>query len=192
MKDERVEEEGNLHLQGIDIDQLLDMNNEQLVELFVCRIRRKFSRGLKRKPRALIKSCGRIRKRLPPMKPEVVEIHLKKMVIVPEMIGTIVGFHNGKVFTQVEVKSEMIGHYLDEFSNSSKQQIKDKPHMTIKAPCLFKPEYPLDSNSSSLSYDNSPQTLHLLLKFQFLVSQLKLSWPPSVGRGERRMTMSFV
>ena len=111
----------------VDLDQLLDMNNEQLVELFVCRIRRKFSRGLKRKPMALIKSCGRIRKRLPPMKPEVVEIHLKKMVIVPEMIGTIVGVHNGKVFTQVEVKSEMIGHYLDEFSNSSKQQKRTNP-----------------------------------------------------------------
>ena len=69
---------------------------------------------------------------------------------------------------------------------------KDKPHVTIKVPCLFKPECPLDSASSSLSYDNSPQTLHLLLKFQFLVSQLKLSWPPSVGRWERRMTMSFV
>ena len=72
----------------------------------------------------LIKSCGRRRKRLPPMKPDVVEIHLKKMVIVPEMIGTIVGVHNGKVFTQVEVKSEMIGH---EFSNSSKQQKKTNP-----------------------------------------------------------------
>ena len=127
MKDERVEEEGDLHLQGIDLDQLLDMNNEQLVELFVCSIRRKFSRGLKRKPMVLIKSCGRIRKRLPPMKPEVVEIHLKKMVIVPEMIGSIVGFHNGKVFTQVEVKSEMIGHYLGEFSISSKQQKRTNP-----------------------------------------------------------------
>ena len=95
--------------------------------MFVCRIRRKFSRGLKRKPMALIKSCGRRTKRLPPMKPDVVEIHLKKMVIVPEMIGTIVGVHNGKVFTQVEVKSEMIGRYLDEFSNSSKQQKKTNP-----------------------------------------------------------------
>ena len=103
------------------------MNNEQLVELFVCRIRRKFSRGLKRKPMALIKSCERRRKRLPPMKPDVVEIHLKKMVIVPEMIGTIVGVHNGKVFTQVEVKPEMIGHYLGEFSISSKQQKRTNP-----------------------------------------------------------------
>ena len=34
---------------GVDLDQLLDMNNdnEQLMELFPCRIRRKFSRGLK-------------------------------------------------------------------------------------------------------------------------------------------------
>merc|ERR1711944_65827 len=40
---------------GVDLDQLLDMNNEQLMELFPCRVRRKISRGLKRKPMALIK-----------------------------------------------------------------------------------------------------------------------------------------
>ena len=32
---------------GVDLDQLLDMNNEQIMELFPCRIRRKFFRGLK-------------------------------------------------------------------------------------------------------------------------------------------------
>ena len=32
---------------GVDLDQLLDVNSEQLMELFPCRIRRKFSRGLK-------------------------------------------------------------------------------------------------------------------------------------------------
>lgn len=32
---------------GVDLDQLLDLNNEQLMELFPCRIRRKFNRGLK-------------------------------------------------------------------------------------------------------------------------------------------------
>ena len=32
---------------GVDLDQLLDMNHEQLMELFPCRIRRKFTRGLK-------------------------------------------------------------------------------------------------------------------------------------------------
>ena len=61
------------------------------------------------------------------MKPDVVEIHLKKMVIVPEMIGTIVGVHNGKVFTQVEVKPEMIGHYLGEFSITYKPVKHGRP-----------------------------------------------------------------
>merc|ERR1712141_187808 len=97
---------------GVDLDQLLDMNNEQLMELFPCRIRRKFGRGLKRKPMALIK-----KKECPPNeKPDVVKTQLRDMVIVPEMTGSIVGVHNGKTYTQVEIKPEMIGHYLGEFS----------------------------------------------------------------------------
>ena len=42
------------------------------------------------------------------------------MIVVPEMTGSIVGVYNGKVFTQVEIKPEMIGHYLGEFSISYK------------------------------------------------------------------------
>lgn len=33
---------------GVDLDQLLDMNSDQLVELFHARARRRFERGLKR------------------------------------------------------------------------------------------------------------------------------------------------
>ena len=107
------------------------------------------------------------------MKPDVVEIHLKKMVIVPEMIGTIVGVHNGKVFTQVEVKSEMIGHYLDEFPNSSKQQ-------KGPTPCDYQNSMPLQTRiplGFSLFIPflyNSPQTLHLLFKFQFLFKSVEI------------------
>merc|ERR1712117_72310 len=71
---------------GVDLDQLLDMNNEQLMELFPCRIRRKFSRGLKRKPMALSKK----KKEAPPNeKPDVVKTHLRDMIIVPEMTGSV-------------------------------------------------------------------------------------------------------
>ena len=38
------------------------------------------------------------------------------MIIVPDMIGSVVGVYNGKAFTAVEVKPEMLGHYLGEFS----------------------------------------------------------------------------
>merc|ERR1711994_617099 len=113
---------------GVDLDQLLDMNNEQLMELFPCRIRRKFSRGLKRKPMALIKKLRKKKKEAPVNeKPDVVKTHLRNMVIVPEMTGSIVGVYNGKTYTQVEIKPEMIGHYLGEFSVTYKPVKHGRP-----------------------------------------------------------------
>ncbi|KAL4385319.1 hypothetical protein GQ457_15G025290 [Hibiscus cannabinus] len=40
---------------GVDMDALLDMSTDELVKLFPARARRRFQRGLKRKPMALIK-----------------------------------------------------------------------------------------------------------------------------------------
>ena len=37
-------------------------------------------------------------------KPAVVKTHLRNMIVVPEMIGSVVGIHNGKTFNQVEIK----------------------------------------------------------------------------------------
>ena len=60
---------------------------------------------MKRKPMALIKRLRKAKKEAPPMeKPEVVKTHLRDMIIVPEMIGSIVGVYNGKTFNQVEIK----------------------------------------------------------------------------------------
>merc|ERR1711992_128128 len=113
---------------GVDLDQLLDMSSEQLMELFTCRARRKFGRGLKRKPMALIKRLRKAKKEAPPMeKPECVKTHLRDMIIVPEMIGSIVGVYNGKTFNQVEIKPEMVGHYLGEFSITYKPVKHGRP-----------------------------------------------------------------
>ena len=43
-------------------------------------------------------------------KPAVVKTHLRNMIVVPEMIGSVVGIHNGKTFNQVEIKVYMHGH----------------------------------------------------------------------------------
>jgi len=37
-------------------------------------------------------------------KPEPVRTHLRNMIIVPEMIGSVIGVYNGKTFNQVEIK----------------------------------------------------------------------------------------
>lgn len=82
--------------------------------MVTCRARRRFNRGLKRKPLALIK---RLRKAklatLPDEKPACIKTHLRDMIIVPEMIGSVVGIYNGKVFNQVEIKVTVErGHWL--------------------------------------------------------------------------------
>ncbi len=40
--------------------------------------------------------------------------------IAPEMVGFTVGVHNGKTFTSVYIKEEMVGHRLGEFSLTRK------------------------------------------------------------------------
>jgi len=107
---------------GVDLDRLLDLNNDQLLDLLHARARRRFSsRGLKRKPTALIKKLRNAKKKAPANeKPAVVKTHLRNMIIVPEMVASTVGVYNGMGFTQVEIKPDMIGHYLGEFSISYK------------------------------------------------------------------------
>ena len=54
---------------------------------------------------ALIKKLRKKKKECPPNeKPDVVKTHLRDMIIVPEMTGSIVGVYNGKTFNQVEIK----------------------------------------------------------------------------------------
>ncbi|CRL04472.1 CLUMA_CG017554, isoform A [Clunio marinus] len=113
---------------GVDLDQLLDMPNEQLAEIMHSRARRRFSRGMKRKPMALIQKLRKAKKEAPPMeKPAIVKTHLRDMIIVPEMVGSIVGIYNGKTFNQVEIKPEMIGHYLGDFSLTYKPVKHGRP-----------------------------------------------------------------
>lgn len=90
---------------GVDLDKLLDLNHEELMELVSARARRRFSRGLKRKPMALIKRLRKAKAAAKPMeRPEGIKTHLRNMIIVPEMIGSVVGVYNGKVFNGIEIK----------------------------------------------------------------------------------------
>ena len=52
------------------------------------------------------------------------------------MIGSVVGVHNGKVFNQVEIKPEMVGHYLGEFSITYKPVHHGRPGIGGMHPSL--------------------------------------------------------
>merc|ERR1712070_1356834 len=66
---------------GIDLDELLDLSSEQLRDVVHARARRRFNRGLKRKPMGLIKKLRKAKQEAPPNeKPAVVKTHLRDMI----------------------------------------------------------------------------------------------------------------
>ena len=88
----------------------------------------RFSRGLQRKSLTLIKKLRTAKRAcVGNEKPAPVRTHLRNTVIVPEMVGSIIGVYNGKTFNQVEVKPDMCGHYLGEFSISYRPVMHGKP-----------------------------------------------------------------
>ncbi|GMF97775.1 hypothetical protein B5S33_g3967 [[Candida] boidinii] len=102
---------------GVELAQLLELSTEDFAKLCHSRVRRRFSRGLGSKPMGLIKKLRAARLAAAANeKPTPVKTHLRNMIVVPEMIGSVVGIYNGKVFNNVEIKPEMVGHYLGEFS----------------------------------------------------------------------------
>ena len=82
-----------------------------------CRARRKIARGSNRQLMDFLEKLRQAKREAPPNeKPEMVKSHLRDVIIMPEMVGSIVGVYNGRTFNPIEIKGEMIGHYLGEFS----------------------------------------------------------------------------
>lgn len=87
-----------MHSHRTQLSNLLDLSNEQFMELVHARARRRFQRGLTRKPMGLIKKLRKAKKEaLPNEKPTPIKTHLRNMIIVPEMIGSQLGVYSGKV-----------------------------------------------------------------------------------------------
>ncbi|KAJ6577696.1 40S ribosomal protein S15, partial [Mycena capillaripes] len=102
---------------GIELEKLLDLSNVNVSSFKHARARRRFQHDLKHRPMGLIINLQKAKKEASPNeKPAVVKTHLHDMIVVPEMIGSVVGIYNGKVSSNVEIKPEMTGHYLGEFS----------------------------------------------------------------------------
>ena len=59
---------------------------------------------------AFIKKLRKAKKEAGGEKPDGVKTHLRNMIIVPEMIGSVCGVYNGKTFTTVEIKVRAILH----------------------------------------------------------------------------------
>lgn len=76
--------------------------SDQLAKLLPCRARRRLARGLKRKHLAFLNRLRKAKKEAAlHEKPATIKTHLRDMIVLPEMVGSVVGVYNGKVFNQV-------------------------------------------------------------------------------------------
>jgi small subunit ribosomal protein S19 len=97
-------------------EELREMTADEISKLLKSRARRSLKRASARYRNLLEK----VRKTAVEEKAdEVIKTHLRDAVILPDWVGLKFGIHNGKEFKAVEIKNEMIGHRLGEFSHTT-------------------------------------------------------------------------
>jgi len=109
------------HYRGFPFTDLLAMSMDEFIRLLPSRQRRSLQRGLSPDQRKLLEATRRIKQNPDEtQKSRPIKTHARDMIILPEMVGVTILVHNGKEFTALEIKPEMIGHYIGEFSITNK------------------------------------------------------------------------
>jgi small subunit ribosomal protein S19 len=98
---------------GYTLAKLKKMKHEELAELLSARQRRKLKRDLRAEEEQLLEEINSDK--------ENIKTHLRDAIVLPSMIGKKIGIYNGRGFEYVEIKPEMIGHYLGEFALTRKK-----------------------------------------------------------------------
>ncbi|MEW5896922.1 MAG: 30S ribosomal protein S19 [Nanoarchaeota archaeon] len=93
-------------------EQIKKMDIKEFMGLASARVRRSLRRGLTPYQKALIKRLDAGESN--------VKTHCRGLIIMPSMIGKTLRVYNGKEFLPVSITSEMLGHYLGEFSQTRK------------------------------------------------------------------------
>jgi len=94
---------------GYTLEEMLSMPFDEMVSLMPARVRRTFLRGLNEEQRTCFD-------KLKSAEDKVVRTHRRDIPIIPHFVGKKVAVYNGKEFKEMEIKPEMIGHYLGEFA----------------------------------------------------------------------------
>ena len=107
---------------GHELKAVLDMSMDAQVKLMRSRQRRRFAHGVSHKYDRLIKKVRKQIKERPAVeeKPAPIRTHLRNCIIVPEMVNGVIEVYSGKFWNVVEIRSDMIGSYLAEYSMSYK------------------------------------------------------------------------
>jgi len=109
------------HYRGYGLTDLLAMSMDEFIKLLPSRQRRSLQRGLSPDQRKLLETIRKMKQGpAEGEKAHSIKTHARDMIILPEMVGATVLVHNGKEFVALEIKPEMIGHYIGEFAITNK------------------------------------------------------------------------
>merc|ERR1712066_238513 len=114
---------------GIDLDDLLNMSTEEFTNMTNSRHRRSLRRGLKKKHSNLIAKLNKEKLAVQGTmeRPKPVKTHLRDIMILLQMVGSIIGIYNGKQMLGVEIKAEMVGTYTGEYGITYKPVRHGRP-----------------------------------------------------------------
>jgi len=119
---------------GYTLEELMNMSLEDLAKLLPSRQRRSLKRGLTPEQKKLLRKI-RLAKKGKYQKP--IRTHSRDMIVLPEMVGMTIYVHNGKEFVPIEIKEEMIGHYLGEFALTRKRVQHGSPGVGATRSSMF-------------------------------------------------------
>ena len=88
-----------------------DGSEESIVGLMPSRVRRSLGRGLSLDNEHFLSRVERSSNK-------TIRTHRRDMPILPLFVGRNIAIHNGQHFVDIEIKPEMIGHYLGEFATT--------------------------------------------------------------------------
>lgn len=124
---------------GYTLEQLQSMSMDEFINILPSRQRRSLHRGLSFEQRTLLENIRKAKEAMRKGGNVTIKTHARDMVILPEMVGLKILVHNGKEFVPVEVKPEMIGHYLGEFAVTNKPVKHGTPGIGASRSSMYVP-----------------------------------------------------
>jgi small subunit ribosomal protein S19 len=124
---------------GHDLSSLQGMSMDEFINLLPSRQRRSLQRGLTPEQRILLEKMREAQEAASKGEDATIKTHVRDMVILPEMVGAKIAVHNGKEFVPMEIRPEMIGHYLGEFAITNKPVRHGTPGIGASRSSMYVP-----------------------------------------------------
>jgi small subunit ribosomal protein S19 len=124
------------HYRGFTVDQLNSMSTEAILQLLPSRARRSLNRGISDDKRKLLED---VRSQKDGKLEGQIKTHARDMIVLPVMVGATVSVYTGKEFLPVQIKPEMIGHYLGEYAITNKKVVHGTPGIGASRSSLYVP-----------------------------------------------------